>query len=78
MSQELVYGDFDKGFQLGAKVEHRVAVKAACNALLEILGKDAADGVINLGAAGTWAYDYKVERWERWNTVSREIDPLAT
>jgi hypothetical protein len=45
---------FDEGFQLGAKVEHRVAVEAVANALLDILGKDAGDGYINLGAAGWW------------------------
>lgn len=46
--------DFDKGMQLGARVEHRVAVEAVANALLNILGKDAGDGVISLGAAGDW------------------------
>jgi len=47
---------FANGFQLGARVEHRVAVEAAVNALLAILGKDAGDGVIDLGAAGEWAH----------------------
>jgi hypothetical protein len=53
---------FDEGFQLGAKVEHRVAVEAVATALLEILGKDAGDGIINLGAAGWWGKSSG--RWE--------------
>lgn len=46
--------DYDAGMQLGAKVEHQVAVRAIATAALSILGKDAADGVINLGALGKW------------------------
>lgn len=59
--------DFDEGFQLGAKVEHRVAVEAVAGALLDILGKDAGDGVINLGAAGRWG-----KYTGRWEKVSEE------
>lgn len=56
---------FDAGFQLGASVEHREAVAAVANALLAVLGKDAADGSINLGAAGRWAWESRRNRWER-------------
>jgi hypothetical protein len=46
---------FDKGFQLGAKIERRAVLEVTAGALLEVLGKDAGDGVIDLGAAGRWA-----------------------
>jgi len=45
---------FDQGMQLGARVEHEVAVRALATALLEVLGKDPGDGPIDLGAAGVW------------------------
>ncbi|MES2156051.1 MAG: hypothetical protein V4510_13035 [bacterium] len=55
---------FDEGFQQGARIEHAAAVAAAANALLNILGKDAGDGLIDLGAAGTWGFDSWTEhRW---------------
>lgn len=47
---------FDAGMQLGAKVEHRVAVEALQQAALTVLGKDRGDGAINLGALGTDVY----------------------
>ena len=58
--------DFDEGFQLGARVEHRVAVEAVAGALLDILGKDAGDGIISLGTAGYWARESG-----RWVQVAR-------
>ena len=45
---------FDQGMQLGAKVEHGVAVEAIATAALHVLGKDVGDGEINLGALGSW------------------------
>jgi hypothetical protein len=53
-AQELGRQEWDEGVHLGARIEHKVALEAVANALLEILGKDAGDGIINLGAAGTW------------------------
>lgn len=50
---------FSEGMQLGAKVEHRVAVEAIQQAALSVLGKDRGDGEINLGALGT-AYSKEV------------------
>ena len=47
---------FDAGMQLGAKVEHRVAVEAIQQAALTVLGKDRGDGAIDLGALGTDVY----------------------
>jgi hypothetical protein len=44
--------DFDAGFQLGAKVEHDAAVAAVAQLALAVLGKDRADGEIDLGALG--------------------------
>jgi len=51
---------FDAGMQLGAKVEHRVAVEAISTAMLHVLGKDVGDGEINLGAAGSWWPSFEV------------------
>jgi len=45
---------FGEGMQLGAKVEHRVAVEALATAALHVLGKDVGDGEIHLGALGSW------------------------
>lgn len=42
--------EFDAGFQLGAKLEHQAAVRAVGRLVLEVLGKDRSDGVIDLGA----------------------------
>jgi hypothetical protein len=47
---------FDAGMQLGAKVEHRVAVEAIQQAALTVLGKDRGDGAIQLGALGSDVY----------------------
>ena len=66
---------FDEGFKLGAKVEYRAALEAAANALLDILGKDAGDGIINLGAAGHWVQHGDDGRWRpagRVGWTSRE------
>jgi hypothetical protein len=65
---------FDEGFQLGARVEHGVAVEAVVNALLNILGKDPGDGIIDLGAAGRWVFHSQVyghmdSRWHRQEDV---------
>lgn len=64
---------FTGGMQLGAEVEHKVAVAAVANALLNILGKDAGDGIIDLGAAGRWACSDG--RWYRH--YHREFQPLS-
>lgn len=53
VAQERALG-FDAGFQLGAKTENSIAKRAVVGALLDIMGKDTADGVIDLGAAGNW------------------------
>jgi hypothetical protein len=45
---------FDEGLQLGARIENRIAVQSIVTALLQVLGKDKGDGIINLGAAGRW------------------------
>ncbi len=45
---------FDKGMQLGAKVENGVAVQALVTALLRVIGDDQGDGFIDLGKVGTW------------------------
>lgn len=45
---------FDDGLQLGSSVVQREWVRSAVGALLDALGKDAADGPIDLGAAGRW------------------------
>ncbi len=45
---------FDEGMQLGAQVEQRNAREALASAVLAVLGKDAGDGDIQLGALGTW------------------------
>jgi hypothetical protein len=45
---------FADGMQLGAKIEHRVAVEAVATAALHVLGKDIGDGEIALGALGSW------------------------
>jgi hypothetical protein len=45
---------FADGMQLGAKIEHRVAVEAIATAALHVLGKDIGDGEIKLGALGSW------------------------
>lgn len=42
------------GFRLGGQVESDYALKAVVTALLMVLGKDQADGIIDLGAAGRW------------------------
>ena len=47
---------FDEGMQLGARVEHRVAVEALQQAALTVLGKDRGDGAIDLGALGSPVY----------------------
>ena len=44
---------FDAGFQLAAQVEQRAAREALARYALEVLGKDAGDGAIDLGALGT-------------------------
>lgn len=54
---------FNAGVQFGGKVENRVAVEAIANSLLTVMGKDAGDGVIDLGAAGRWAFDSREGRW---------------
>jgi hypothetical protein len=61
-------GEFEEGLSLGHRVEHRVALEAVANALLDILGKDAADGAINLGAAGEWVRDTHTNRWVSYAT----------
>ena len=43
---------FDAGFQLAAQVEQRAARGALARYALEVLGKDGADGEIDLGALG--------------------------
>lgn len=43
-----------RGFQLGARVANDAAVEAIAQAALAILGKDRADGAIDLGALGVW------------------------
>jgi len=48
---------FDEGFQLAAKVEHRATVEAVATMVLAVLGKDAADGWVDVGALGTWVAD---------------------
>ena len=70
---------FDEGFQLGAQVEHGHAVEAVANALLNILGKDAGDGIIDLGAAGRWVFHSQVygnrdSRWHRTETAEEPFD----
>lgn len=45
---------FDAGLQLGAQVEHKAAREAIARAALAVLGKDAGDGPVNLGALGEW------------------------
>ena len=60
MARQAERGAFDDGFQLGAKVEHRVAVEAVVTAALHILGKDIGDGEIDLGSLGRWWPSYEV------------------
>ena len=57
--------DFDEGLALGSRVATRHATAAVAGALLDILGKDLGDGIINLGAAGYWRSDSTVfpGRW---------------
>lgn len=43
---------FDKGFGLAAQVEQRRAKELLAQYVLDVLGKDRADGSINLGALG--------------------------
>lgn len=43
---------FDEGFQLAAAVEQRAARTALQQYVLDVLGKDRADGPIDLGALG--------------------------
>jgi hypothetical protein len=51
LTQEYKTG-FDAGFQLAAQVEQRVAREALARYALEVLGKDRADGEVDLGALG--------------------------
>ena len=44
---------FGAGFQQAAQVEQRAAREALARYALEVLGKDAGDGAIDLGALGT-------------------------
>lgn len=46
---------FDEGVQIGARTEHNAARRAIAGAVLAILGKDRADGPVDLGALGVWA-----------------------
>lgn len=57
-----------RGMSLGASIEHRVALQATATALLTVLGKDAADGVIDLGAAGRWHYSDTMGEWRPFPT----------
>lgn len=66
---------FDEGFQLGARVEHGAAVAVVAGALLDILGKDAGDGIINLGAAGYWSR-YGGE-WEPAQWAGPNAEPIS-
>ncbi|HEY6006845.1 MAG TPA: hypothetical protein VIU40_00860, partial [Geobacteraceae bacterium] len=43
---------FDEGVQIGAQTEHNAARRAVAGAVLGILGKDRADGPVDLGALG--------------------------
>ena len=43
---------FHRGMRLGVRVEHEAAVRAIAQAALAILGKDRADGQVDLGALG--------------------------
>jgi hypothetical protein len=53
-ARENVKRAFNDGIDMGAHVVQQSATAAIVAALLEVLGKDAADGVIDLGAAGKW------------------------
>ena len=45
---------FDAGFNLAARVEQHNARAALGRYVLEVLGKDRGDGLIDLGALGLW------------------------
>lgn len=52
MRAEAGSATFDRGFQLGAQVEQRATREALAAFVLEVLGKDRADGEVDLGALG--------------------------
>lgn len=61
-----------EGMSLGASIENRIAISAIATAALAILGKDRADGIIDLGALGRWLPNDNVTggpaEWVSWHT----------
>lgn len=45
---------FTEGMHFGSRIATKVAVQAIATAALNVLGKDGADGIIDLGALGGW------------------------